>query len=329
MKNSDLITIIVPVYNVEKYFDRCVKSILGQTYTNLQIILIDDGSTDKSVGLCDKYAAVDKRIEVFHQKHQGASAARNVGLKNCQGDYIGFVDSDDWIEPTMFESMLKALKENDVDAVRCNYNWCYTQKRKCHITSAEKIILSGRDAVIDSFTHSNSSGYGTVIWNTLFKSNILNNPEQLLFDTHLRYGEDTVLLRQLLIRCDEVVLMPESLYNYNWGNPTRTSQRLNLNDKLLYTDVMVDFLKKNSFPERFILKTKNGKKIYILQNEIKSYIAGNKQDTRLIDEMPLFSCFLQEKVKSLGIIKFYFLLFMIKLRMPPMLVRKVCCIRRY
>lgn len=106
-----LISVIVPVYNTELYLDRCVQSILQQTYGNLEIILVDDGSTDRSSQICDHYEKIDKRIKVIHKANGGQSTARNMGLDLCTGEYVGFVDSDDWIAPTMYEKLLAACKD--------------------------------------------------------------------------------------------------------------------------------------------------------------------------------------------------------------------------
>src|SRR5699024_4494271 len=116
---SDLISVIVPVYNVEKYVRRCIDSICGQTYSNLEIILIDDGSTDSSGKICDEMAAKDGRISVIHQENKGLSQARNAGLDQAKGEYIAFVDSDDYLSLNMYECLLKSLKENNADVVRC------------------------------------------------------------------------------------------------------------------------------------------------------------------------------------------------------------------
>lgn len=103
---NPLISVIVPVYNVEKYLDRCVKSIINQTYSNLEIILVDDGSSDNSPKICDEYAKTDDRIKVIHKENGGVCSARNIGLEHCKGEYVGFVDSDDWLAPTMYENLL-------------------------------------------------------------------------------------------------------------------------------------------------------------------------------------------------------------------------------
>ena len=113
----ELISVIVPVYNVESYVAECIESIQNQTYMNLEIILVDDGSKDMSGDICDQYAAYDERIKVIHQENGGLSAARNTGIEAANGDYISFVDSDDYIGLTLFEDMLQLLKEYDLDII--------------------------------------------------------------------------------------------------------------------------------------------------------------------------------------------------------------------
>lgn len=117
---SDLISVIVPVYNAEKYLDKCIQSILGQTYSNIELLLIDDGSTDSSGSICDNYAEQDSRVRVFHKANGGVSSARNMGLNNVKGEWIAFVDSDDWIDRDMYEEMHNAAILNQADIVCCD-----------------------------------------------------------------------------------------------------------------------------------------------------------------------------------------------------------------
>ena len=119
--NNELISIIVPVYNMEKYLARCVDSIIAQTYDKIEIILVDDGSTDNSSSMCDHYARKDERIKVVHKLNGGLSDARNAGFAVATGSYIGYVDSDDWIEPDMYEKMYYACVENDAELAVCRY----------------------------------------------------------------------------------------------------------------------------------------------------------------------------------------------------------------
>ena len=118
-EKKPLISIIVPVYCVEEWLDRCISSIVSQTYTNLQIILVDDDSPDRCPEICEKWASIDSRIQVIHKKNEGVSVARNVGLENATGDYISFVDSDDWIDASFYEILLNTLLQNDLDIIEC------------------------------------------------------------------------------------------------------------------------------------------------------------------------------------------------------------------
>ena len=117
---EDLISIVIPVYKVEKYLEKCIESVLKQTYTNLQIILVDDGSPDNCGKICDEYAKRDSRIDVIHKVNGGLSEARNVGISKAKGRYIGFVDSDDYIKENMYEILLNLIKEYNADASICN-----------------------------------------------------------------------------------------------------------------------------------------------------------------------------------------------------------------
>lgn len=134
--NNPLISIIVPIYNIEKYVSKCIESILQQTYQNIQIILVDDGSLDQSGIICDKYAALDCRIEVIHQCNQGLVVARKSGLKIARGEYIGFVDGDDYISHDMYDKLLKEIQQNDADFVHSGF-W---QNGKKSISFEKKVI---------------------------------------------------------------------------------------------------------------------------------------------------------------------------------------------
>ena len=115
--NGDIISIIVPVYNTEEYLDKCILSIMAQTYADFELLLIDDGSTDSSGSICDKYAAQDSRVRVFHKENGGVSRARNLGIDNSKGDYLLFLDSDDWLASDTFEILHRTLEREDADCV--------------------------------------------------------------------------------------------------------------------------------------------------------------------------------------------------------------------
>ena len=137
---EDLITIIVPIYNVEKYLRECIESICRQTYRNIEIILINDGSNDNSAKICDEYKEKDSRIKVIHKENGGVSSARNKGLEIAKGAYITFVDGDDYIDEKYCEKLLKNLKENNVECVLCGFNRIYEKTAEV-VTKGENLLL--------------------------------------------------------------------------------------------------------------------------------------------------------------------------------------------
>ena len=209
-----MISVIIPVYNVEEYLDDCLTSVLAQTYSNLEILLINDGSTDNSGVICDKYAQTDSRIKVFHKENGGVSSARNIGLENATGQYIAFVDPDDWIEPNMYETIITQFEKSDVDAVFCGYweNFSDEVKRNPVIHMPEKHdIVSGRDALYQCLIKM-EDGYFTSVWNKVFKTEFVNQ-QDILFEPFL-IGEDEVWLAKILPEAKNIFLINKPLYHW-------------------------------------------------------------------------------------------------------------------
>ena len=126
---NPLISLVIPVYNVEKYLDKCMESVLAQTYDNYEVILVDDGSTDNSGKMCDEYAERDSRVTVYHQKNSGVSVARNVGIENAKGEFISFIDSDDWVDESYLEKLVNAQIKYNADLTICEYTNVYADGR--------------------------------------------------------------------------------------------------------------------------------------------------------------------------------------------------------
>ena len=143
----DLISVIVPIYNVEQYLDRCVKSIVEQTYTNLEIILVDDGSPDNCGAMCDSWAARDNRIKVIHKENGGLSDTRNAGLGIATGDFISFIDSDDWIESAFYEKLLTAIRESNAEVAACATNFVTEDERLIRVRQAATGPIGRMDAL--------------------------------------------------------------------------------------------------------------------------------------------------------------------------------------
>lgn len=183
----DKISIIVPVFNTELYLHRCIKSILNQTYSNLEVILIDDGSSDNSSSICDEYSILDNRIKVFHIDNSGVSKARNIGIKNSTGEWIGFVDSDDYIEPDMYETLINDAKKYSVDVAVCNY-YIDADKRFCakeYNKNKESFFLNYEDSIL--YLLKFDSGYTCGPTNKLYNKKIV---QKLKFDENITNGED-------------------------------------------------------------------------------------------------------------------------------------------
>lgn len=169
MKNTEalpLISIIVPVYNVKDYLEKCLQSICVQTYKNLEIILIDDGSSDGSGELCDLFAQRDGRIKVIHQTNAGQSAARNRGLAVAQGEFLGFVDSDDWIEPDMYEFLYHLLKANGADISICSHYIETAVKTRVKHSSGQFSSFSREEAIRTLVEDKRIRNY---MWDKLYK----------------------------------------------------------------------------------------------------------------------------------------------------------------
>ena len=169
---NTMISIIIPVYKVEKYLDKCIKSIVSQTYSNLEIILVDDGSPDKSGLICDKWATLDSRIRVVHQKNAGAGAARNVALKLAQGEFISFVDSDDYLSVNMFKNLLSYFEE-DIDIVECEFisveedDVLFIDEK-----SVQARVFSSEEAMRE---HIADHYFRQLIWNKLYRRSCIKN----------------------------------------------------------------------------------------------------------------------------------------------------------
>lgn len=204
---SDLISVIIPVYNVENYLEKCVKSVIGQTYKNLEIILVDDGSKDNSGSMCDELAKLDNRIKVIHKANGGLSDARNHGLQIAKGDYIGFVDSDDYIADDMFETMHKIITENNADISIVSFYEIYKDKVIGVRDSGNLEIMNKLEAMKELLIDRKIQSYA---WNKLFKKELFSD---LQFPTGKNF-EDIATTLLLFEKSEKVVLLEEPKYYY-------------------------------------------------------------------------------------------------------------------
>lgn len=213
-----LITVIIPVYKVEEYLEKCVKSVQDQTYTNLEIILVDDGSPDGSGRICDTLAKTDQRIRVIHQKNMGLSGARNTALDIMKGDAVTFVDSDDTIDPNMIENLLADMEEYDADIVECQFYEVFNNRMDVQDYLKETKVYSAEQALLIDL---GSKGGAVAACGKLYR--------RYIFAEHRfekgRIGEDTFAIVGSLRQANRIVIDHRPMYYYvHRGNSISTSK---------------------------------------------------------------------------------------------------------
>lgn len=229
-----LISIIVPVHNVEKYLHRCVDSMINQTYQNLEILLVDDGSTDHSPIICKEYAKKDDRVVVIHQKNSGATVARKTGIAQAKGDYIGFVDSDDWVDCGMYRHMMDKMSLHDVDFVQVRHFIEYATQSIPLEIGEEGIYHRTGIGEKCSYSHmfvwdkKNKKKLTTLLWDKLFKKEVILKYHQNLLDT-IVYAEDAVCIYTALPFLDAIYISNHHCYHYNQENVQSISKTLGKN----------------------------------------------------------------------------------------------------
>ena len=253
MNSKKLVSIIVPIYNSEKYLDKLLNNLIHQTYKNIEIILIDDGSIDNSLNICNKFKQSDHRIKVISKKNEGVSFARNKGIKVSSGDYVVFVDSDDNVNI----DYIKTLLDNVIDKkclVKCNY------KKKL------KIGLYNSGDFLEKIISGSILGS---CWGYLFDREILRNID---FDINTSYMEDSIFIIKYLLRIKQVNVIKEELYCYNYNSESLTTSTNNIEKRIdgyLYSfNKIENVLKKHKIHNQIYTRYLNNRKIKIIESEI-------------------------------------------------------------
>lgn len=240
MEKNDLISIVVPVYNVEKYLNRCVESLLSQTYENLEIILVDDGATDNSGKLCDEYLIKDKRVKVIHKENGGLSDARNVGLENSNGKYIAFIDSDDYIGKDFVKVLYNMCTENNANIAQCSYEIVRDTQKDSTSNKVENknniVNMSGTNAIYNIFGEKYVEY--TVAWNKLYEKSLFNNIKYPKGKLH----EDEATTYKLFYEAKNVAVTNQKLYYYYIRANSITNKKYTLK-RLDYIEELEEQLK--------------------------------------------------------------------------------------
>lgn len=287
---KDLISVIVPVYNVEKYLERCINSILQQTYQNIEIILIDDGSIDKSAEICDYYNKKDKRISVIHKKNTGVSSTRNQGLNIAKGKYLICIDSDDWLEKNMIETLYKNINKYDADLSVCNFYINENKKQYTNDLEKQRLIIEDLEQMYEFLF--DKSKFGGYLWNKLIKKSIIDE-NNIRFDEKIKVEEDVMFLIKVLKTCKKIVYdSNQILYHY--------SQRSNSAVRFNYT--MKDITKLYTLEEK--LKLKEQYDLHSLKELEYEYVFLLKQATWIIKRENVKNEKLEKKIR-IQISKYY------------------------
>lgn len=207
-----LISVIVPVYNVEPYLDRCIQSIINQTYSYLEIILVNDGSSDSSGSICDNYALSDSRISVYHIKNGGSSIARNYGLKQSKGDFIGFVDSDDWIQPSMFNTLIEFALAKDLKVVETSSVHSHLVNKSATTQPEIHAKIEDRDTALKRII----ANKRFAVWRRIYHQSLIRNRFFIEGVLH----QDVYYTLDILNDVSEIGYFENQFYVYNVQNPT-------------------------------------------------------------------------------------------------------------
>lgn len=288
--NRPLISIIIPVYNAENYLAYCLDSILRQKYNNIEIILINDGSTDNSLLICKKYADFYDNIKFINQENHGASYARNVGLKFATGELIGFVDSDDYIDPMMYENMYNLMIKHDGDLIECEIDIVNNHNNNLKYNKKENVMILDKDKALKRFFRANGEKDTHTVCNKLIKRNMLNN---FSFIEGVM-NEDILALYEIINNCDKYVYTSACYYHYYMNKNGVTNKYFNKKhlDLLKIWEMVLNRVDKEH--KNYIdLALINYKRAYFTLLA-KMFINGYKQDD---EEMICIKKFLKKKVR--------------------------------
>lgn len=234
-----LVSVIVPCYNVEKYIEKGLSSLINQTLKDIEIIVINDGSNDNTLKILNEFRKNDKRIKIIDKKNEGVSAARNIGLKEAKGKYICFMDSDDRLEKDFLEKMYNKISENDYDMVACDTYAIYPNKKK-YIKSNINDNQDEKKLMIDAYT---------VIWNKIYKKEIIKD---IYFDNSISFCEDVLFLYEVYLKVKKIGSIHEPLYNYLQREKSLTyTYNEIIYDLIKSIDKVVDYYEINNYLDKY------------------------------------------------------------------------------
>ncbi|MBQ9227212.1 MAG: glycosyltransferase family 2 protein [Eubacterium sp.] len=240
-----LVSIIIPVFNVELYLDQCLTSVIRQTYKHLEIILVDDGSTDTTGELCDKWATIDSRIKVFHQSNSGTYQARIAALRAVSGEYVMFVDGDDYLAENMAELLLQECQKSPYSIASCDYYLDYGDRKTAQAHTTSTVPVTDRCKML-------TDNFNSFLWNKMFSATVIRVAE--LPDLAVNYKEDVLLLHFFFRNAKALYFVHQPLYYYRRRSASLTSNRVKeeyINDISLVLNTLLETEKDEAIKDYY------------------------------------------------------------------------------
>ena len=293
LQRNNLISVIVPIYNVEKYLNRCIESIVNQTYKNLEIILVDDESPDNCPQICDAWSEKDNRIKVIHKQNGGLSDARNAGFEIATGEYISFIDSDDWIELDLYETLANAL-DNGADIACCSARLCDEENNTLSVCGLDK--EDSFDGITATQMLLKEQGIMQTVWNKLYKRECIAN---IKFPFG-KYHEDNFWTWQIFLNSKTVFVTDKPMYNYvQRGNSIMSSMfSLKRLDALEANYIVYESLVDDERFTKIVFNKELNTCFYLMQEAMK-HLKGDEKQTALNTIMDYYNKINVKKYKSM------------------------------
>lgn len=256
------VSIIIPIYNSEKYIEKCIESAINQSYRNIEVVIVDDGSIDNSYKVVESYLNNDTRISYYKKVNGGPSSARNFGINNCKGSFITFLDADDFINEKYIESLLKVMLEENLDIVACGY----IDVSKFGIIKLNDFYFGNSKLEKNQFVRNIFNGVGGTLWGKIFRKDIIDR-NNIRLDTNVFMCEDMLFVLEYSMECKSFGAINEYLYNYNRLNENSISSKVNFDyySNLIFVALKIkEILEDNNFDKEYIDK--------VMSNRIKNLI---------------------------------------------------------
>lgn len=295
MENNMLISIIMPVYNSDKYLKAAVNSVLNQTYSNFELLLIDDGSTDCSPELCDNFEQHDHRIRTIHKKNGGVCSARNLGINESKGKYITFIDNDDLYEPRFLEIMVKQLKLHHVDMVKCGRkNITVNTEGKIvgtRVSTWDSTQMFDKSSFIENYYDLKQSGILSSVWNGLYRKEFIISNE-IVFNEKFKHGNEDVYFNICcFLKCISIIVVHDVLYEHFYRDSHSTSlkyhedQIVHRLETIVLEQKLIELLKDSRYYELIMME--NIRVSFKLLSIAKDKPSRDKGIKMLTEELPL------------------------------------------